>query len=106
MPAGYSRHYYDAYMLGKSPLKASALDNIDLFRKVPDFKMKFYRTPWAKFEEAIQGNVCLLPPDYRSPEIAKDYEVMQEMLFGHKPKFNEILEYLQSFEKEINELCR
>ena len=104
MPDGYSRHYYDVYMLGQSPVKASALDNFDLFRKVLDFKMKFYRTPWAKFEEAILGNVCLLPPDYRSPEVAKDYEVMQEMLFGHKPQFNEILEYLQSLEKEINEL--
>jgi len=103
MPAGYSRHYYDVYKLGQSPVKASALDNFDLFRKVLDFKMKFYRTPWAKFEEAIQGTIRLLPPDYRITEIAKDYEVMQEMLFGDKPQFQEILDYLQVLEKEINE---
>jgi hypothetical protein len=103
MPAGYSRHYYDVYMLGQSPVKASALDNFDLFRKVLEFKMKFYRTPWAMFEEAIHRKVCLLPPDYRSPEVAGDYKVMQEMLFGHKPQFTEIIEYLQSLENEINE---
>ena len=104
MPVGYSRHYYDVYMLGQSPVKASALDNFDLFRKVLYFKMKFYRTPWTKFEEDIHREVCLLPHDYRSPEVAKDYEVMKEMLFGHKPQFNEILEDLQSLEREINEL--
>jgi len=102
MPAGYSRHYYDVYKLGQSPVKTNALDNLDLLRKVLDFKMKFYRTPWAKFEEAIPGSICLLPPDYRIPEIAKDYEIMQEMLFGDRPQFHEIHEYLQLLEEELN----
>jgi len=102
MPVGYSRHYYDVFKLGKSPVKDSALDNFDLLMKVLNFKMKFYRTPWAKFEEAIDGTIRLLPPDYRTTELAKDYEVMQDMLFSDRPQFQEILDYLQLLEVEIN----
>jgi len=102
VPAGYSRHYYDVYKLGKSSVKAKALDSFDLLRSVLAFKMKFYRTLWAKFEEAIPGSIRLIPPDYRIQELARDYDVMQEMLFGDRPKFHEILEYLQLLEEEIN----
>ena len=102
MPDRYSRHYYDVFKLGKSPVKDNALDNFDLLKSVLEFKMKFYRTPWAKFEEAISGTVRLVPPDYRIKELEKDYEIMQEMLFRKKPSFPEILDYLKLLETEIN----
>jgi len=102
IPARYSRHYYDVFKLGKSPVKDNALNNFDLLKSVLEFKMKFYRTPWAKFEEAISGTVHLVPPDYRITELEKDYEVMQEMLFGERPQFSEILDYLKLLEVEIN----
>ena len=104
MPDRYSRHYYDVYKLGQSYVKTKALENFSLLQIVLNFKEKFYRTPWAKFEEAVPGSIRLLPPDYRIKELANDYESMQDMLFGDKPQFHDLLEILQVLEKEINSI--
>ena len=100
----YSRHYYDVYRMGNSPVKDSALHDIALLQKVVDFKMKFYRSLWACFEDARPGALKLLLPDYRIAELAADYQTMQEMLIGERPSFDEIMEFLGQLEDEINSL--
>jgi len=98
----HSRHYYDLYQLGQTPILDKALKRLDLLEEVVRFKMKFYRCPWAKYEDAKPGTLRLLPPDNNLFTLKRDYESMQAMIFGAIPKFDEIMEGLAAVETEIN----
>jgi hypothetical protein len=106
MLSRYSRHYYDVYRLSNSSIKAHAFADTALLQKVVDFKMKFYRSPWARLEDCMPGSLRLVPPDSRVPELAADYEAMQEMLIGERPSLNEMLEHPKKLQDEINSLDR
>jgi len=101
---GYSRHYYDLYRMYKSPVKDSALKDIDLLLDVVQFKMKFYPSAWSRYELAIPPTFRLIPNDLLEKQLLKDYRDMKEMFFGEVPDFSEILEELGSLEKEINSM--
>ncbi len=102
-PSRYSRHYYDLYRMMNSPVKDAALNNIELLQKVVEFKEKFYRCPWAKYEDAKIGTMKLMPPERNMQILIDDYKHMQNMIFGDKPEFNKILIGLQKLENEINQ---
>lgn len=101
-PARYSRHYYDLYCMMNTPVKDAALKNTGLLKKVVEFKEKFYRCPWAKYEDAKIGTMKLMPPERNMQALKDDYEHMQNMIFGNKPEFQEIMAGVQKFETEIN----
>jgi hypothetical protein len=102
LPPRYSRHYYDLYRLSLLPVAASALSESNLLEEVARFKMRFYRCPWAMYEQAKPGSLRLLPPERNRPHLQKDYRDMQAMLFGSIPGFDEIMSGLTSLEKKIN----
>ena len=106
LPPRYSRHYYDLYKLSCLPIRQSALRDFLLLERVVRHKMKFYRCPWAHYEESTQGNLRLLPPDHHIGQLRRDYSSMQAMVFGDIPEFERILEGLSSLETEINNLNR
>ena len=101
-PTRYSRHYYDLYRMMQTQVKDNALADNDLLTKVVDFKDKFYRCPWARYDLAKRGTMRLMPPDYNLSKLRDDYEHMQNMLFGEKPSFEEIMEGIARLETEIN----
>lgn len=101
-PLRYSRHYYDLYKMMQSPVKDNALQDNDLLERVVRFKDKFYRCPWARYDLAKRGTMKLLPPEYNITKLRSDYEHMQNMLFGEKPSFEEIINGIADLEKEIN----
>ena len=101
-PSRYSRHYYDLYRMAQTPVKDNALADNNLLVRVVRFKDKFYRCPWAHYELAKRGTVRLLPPEYNTEKLYADYDHMQNMLFGQKPSFDEILDGIKKLEKEIN----
>lgn len=103
-PARYSRHYYDLYMLSKSPIKQEALDDIELLESVIKFKDKFYHSTWAKYDEAHPKTIKLLPPDEIIGVLKEDYNKMQAMIFGEKPSFDEIIEGLRQLENDLKKL--
>jgi hypothetical protein len=104
LPPRYSRHYYDLYRLSRLPIRAKALERLDLLQEVAAFKMRFYRCPWARYEEARPGSLRLAPPEHHTAELFKDYDAMKAMLFGPIPSFEEILAELTELEKTINAL--
>ncbi len=99
----YSRHYYDLYCMMHSPVKEAALKDTPLLDKVVKFKEKFYRCPWAKYEDAKIGTMKLMPPDGNIQSLKDDYEHMQNMIFGKKYKLDMILQGIAKLENEINE---
>lgn len=53
-------------------------------------------------EMGICGTMKLSPPEYNVTKLRSDYEHMQNMLFGEKPRFEEIMNGIANLEKEIN----
>ena len=104
IPLRYSRHYYDLAMMAKSNVKDKALADLELLKGVVEFKKRFYTCNWAKYDEAKPGTLKLLPPEYRHKELKEDYKAMQNMIFGEKIEFNEIISVLKKLEDEINSL--
>lgn len=102
MPQRYARHYYDVYKIATSDVIKSAINDKELLRKVTEFKIKFYPRKWAKYEDAINKKVKLIPGNFRFKEIEEDYEAMHEMIYGKYPDFKELIEYLTKLEEEIN----
>ena len=101
-PTRYSRHYYDLYRMAKTEVKDNALADNDLLARVVDFKDKFYRCPWARYDLAKRGTMHLMPPEHNLDKLRDDYEHMQNMLFGSKPSFEEIISGIEKLEREIN----
>lgn len=104
LPTRYSRHYYDLYCMAKSPVKDRALADTVLLAHVVAFKDKFYRCLWARYNLAKRGTMRLMPPEYNVQKLKDDYAHMQNMIFGEKPSFDEILDGIAKLEKEINNL--
>ncbi len=104
MPVRYARHYYDLYCIANSAYKERVFASIELLEKVAKFKSKFYPRKWAKYEEATKTHIKLVPDKYRLEELKKDYNQMREMLMGEKPKFEDIIETIQSLESEIHKI--
>lgn len=86
----------------KSPVKDNALADNDLLERVVKFKNRYYRCPWARYDLAKRGTMKLLPPNYNIAKLRADYDHMQNMLFGEKPAFDEMLNALAQLENEIN----
>ena len=104
MPQRYSRHYYDLYRMALTPVKEAAFSQLDLLKKVVDFKMKFYPRAWAKYPEAVPGTLKLIPPEYRFAALEADYDSMKDMLYGDVPTFDTVIAAVRELEKEINTL--
>lgn len=102
IPDRYSRHYYDLYMMSLGMSIEDLLENIDLLDRVVEFKTKFYPRGWARYDLAKKGTLKLVPDKYRVDLLEKDYKAMQDMLFGDKPSFNEIMDSIRELEKRIN----
>ena len=90
----------------QTDVKNNALADNDLLTKVVDFKDKFYRCPWARYDLAKRGTMHLMPPEYNLNKLRDDYEHMQNMLFGEKPSFEEIIRGIKKLENDINELVK
>ncbi len=87
IPHSYSRHYYDVYQIIHSQYYDNAIKEIHFLEKVVNFKKRVHPNNSAKYEEAMQGNLKLVPDEYRFTELKNDYSAMEEMLFGNIPKF-------------------
>ncbi len=101
-PSRYSRHYYDLAMLARSEIRDQALSDLGLLKDVVVFKEKFYPVSWAHYETAVPGLLQLIPPERVRQSLVKDYQAMQDMIFGYKPSISEIFDVLAELEGQIN----
>lgn len=63
---------YDLYCMRQTEVKESAYKDLELLKKVVDFKSKLYRCKWAKHEDANVGTVKLVPNERYLVELAQD----------------------------------
>jgi hypothetical protein len=101
-PERYSRHYYDFYELIRKGASQSAIANLDLLARVAEHKSLFFKSSWARSNEAVKGTLRVAPPEFRLPALREDYAKMQQMFFGKPPVFDEIIILLKAWESEFN----
>jgi hypothetical protein len=90
--------------MNSSDVKQNAFANTELLDRVVSFKSRFYPANTARYDLAKPGTMKLLPPTDCMMALESDYEHMQNMIYGHKPKFLDIMNCIQSMENEINKL--
>lgn len=102
LPGRYSRHYYDLYCMAHSSVTKAAFLDLNLLKRVVDFKMRFYRSNAAHYDLASPGTMKLLPTKMHLDVLEADYGQMSDMIFGEIPSFAEIIETIQQLESDIN----
>jgi len=104
LPSRLSRHYYDLAMLSGSDIRAKALGDLSLLKRVVEHKQYFFRCGWAQYDKALPGTFRLIPGAIRLAGLRKDYDNMQLMMFEQPPSFDEIIISLTQLENDINKL--
>lgn len=105
LPSRYARHYYDVYKLLKTGLSQQALEQVNLLKEVVTFKQRFYPSGWANYQCATLAGLLLQPSEVHIDALKADYEQMQEMLFGEKPSFEDIIKALIDLEYQLRTLA-
>lgn len=90
--------------MSKSEIKQRAFENCELLAQVVAFKQKFYRSNSAKYDLATLKQIRLLPNSKQLELLEEDYQQMQDMIFGEKVLFSEIMKRLEMLEDEIHEI--
>ncbi|MCI0747250.1 MAG: nucleotidyl transferase AbiEii/AbiGii toxin family protein [Verrucomicrobia subdivision 3 bacterium] len=102
MPSRFSRHYYDLHELIGAGVARNAEARLDLLQRVVEHKSLFFKSGWAKYGEAIKGQLRLAPPEFRIKALREDYAKMRQMFFEEPPAFEQMIEKLKVWELEIN----
>jgi hypothetical protein len=102
MPDRFSRHYCDFYELIRKGVGTSAIAQPELLARVAQHKSLFFRTSWARYDEAVKGTLRVAPSEHRVKALRNDYSRMQQMFFGEPPKFDEIISLLTRWELDFN----
>ncbi|MCD8195381.1 MAG: nucleotidyl transferase AbiEii/AbiGii toxin family protein, partial [Coprobacillus sp.] len=100
----FSRHLFDIYSLGKTDIKDKALHDLDLQLETVNTSDAFYHYGWLDLKPMQEHDYTLVPPEYRYEEIKEDYEKMGRMIWGEKPSFKELIDYLKNLQDEIKNL--
>jgi hypothetical protein len=66
-------------------------------------KKVFFRSGWAHYETAQQGSLRLSPTPDRLKPLEADYDKMQEMFFGDRPAFAQVLQVIRDWESGFNQ---
>lgn len=97
-----SRDIYDVCQMASHESGRRAIADLDLLKRVVNYKKTCFYTKWANYDTAKPGTFCLTPPEHRISELKADYREMQEMFYETYPSFDELLEQLKTIEEKIN----
>jgi predicted nucleotidyltransferase component of viral defense system len=104
MPMRLSRHYYDVAQMIRAGLGERALENLELLQRVVTHKKAFFQSGWARYDDAKQGSLRLVPNVSRMKDLEDDYDRMREMFFTAPPGFREVLAALAEWEDKFNHM--
>jgi len=99
----YSRHYYDVYKLLRSNLIKRAMDRRDLAIDCTRHAQMFFNSASLDLKSAHPGSFSIVPNPAMVNQLKKDYRAMSGMIFGKVPIFDEIIDVISVFEKELNQ---
>jgi hypothetical protein len=98
----FSRHYSDMAALSRPVIAERALAQDDLRQRVANWKSRFFAASWARYDLATPGTFRLAPPEFRLPELEKDYYAMRDMFLNTPPQFENVMKTVSDLEHQIN----
>jgi hypothetical protein len=103
-PERVSRHYSDLARLSRSKIGTRAIEQIDLLHAVVEHKSRYFPSSWARYTEALQGQLHIVPHDSLTADLRSDYALMREMFFEEPEPFDAMIDALRQLETRVNEL--
>lgn len=100
-----SRHWYDLYCLSDNLESLCSEEAHNLLKQVVQHKKEFYPYAFANYDDCNAGKLRLTPkPEFRK-FLTDDFSKMTDagMFYKEPPKFEMILDRLQTVEDAINE---
>lgn len=97
-----ARHYYDLWSLINAGIANQAILDPRLFESIAAHREVFFRHNWVDYSTLKQGSLNLVPNEDQMDSWRDDYKDMEEMFFGERPSFDELLATIQSLQDEFN----
>jgi hypothetical protein len=101
-----SRHYADVARLARGAIGNRALAKLDLLQAVATHKSRYFPAAWARYDEAADGNLRLVPHQELEAQLRTDYARTREMFFEDPETFDAILTELEALEIRIKHARR
>jgi hypothetical protein len=102
-PDRFSRHYADTAALASHSIADRAIDDLTMLERVVTWKGQFFGSAWSNYDLAKPGTFKLIPPEFRLPDLRRDYDAMGAMYFSEPVGFDRVLITLADLEARINE---
>ena len=99
--ARVSRHYADVASLTDHEIGTRGLAQIQLLPQVAREKERYFYQAWARYADAAQGRLRLVPPPAHERVLRRDYDQMREMYYGDPLPFDTIMERLAQLEATV-----
>lgn len=98
-----SRHYYDLYMIYRKSQFAEILKNNNFIEEVINHRKLYSRLRHFDYNSLQIGKISVIPSSAIITSLENDYqEMINEMMYGEKPTFREILEVVKEIEDTFN----
>ena len=98
-----SRHYYDLFQLGRQDFSSATLKDNDFIEEIIEHRKYYSRLKRFDYSTLKRGSIRIIPSDYVLKALEQDYEIMRaEMIYGHPPTFEEIIQSMKNLQDEIN----
>jgi hypothetical protein len=100
-----SRHLYDIEKLSQSPFADRALADRGLYEAIVDHRRRFTALAEVNYDRHSPDQIAFVPPALLLHAWEADYQQMWEnMIYGEKLTFTELIEKLLALQKRINNL--
>jgi hypothetical protein len=98
-----SRHYYDLFQLGRQDFSSATLKDNDFIEEIIEHRKYYSRLKRFDYSTLKRGSIRIIPSDDVLKALEQDYEIMRaEMIYGHPPTFEEIIQSMKYLQDEIN----
>lgn len=98
-----SRHYYDLFQLGRQDFSSATLKDNDFIEEIIEHRKYYSRLKRFDYSTLKRGSIRIIPSDDVLKALEQDYEIMRaEMIYGHPPTFDEIIQSMKNLQDEIN----
>lgn len=98
-----SRHYYDLFQLGRQDFSSATLKDNDFIEEIIEHRKYYSRLKRFDYSTLKRGSIRIIPSDDVLKALEQDYEIMrEEMIYGHPPTFEEIIQSMKNLQDEIN----
>lgn len=97
-----SRHYYDVHQLLQAELADAWGNDHALANDCASHARLFFGSPQLELDIAAPGTFTLMPNRPMREAFQRDYAAMAGMVFGTIPRFDDVLNSTEQFERLVN----